>query len=167
MYSIVTMLYITVMVVLLQSPAYRYSDKRRQLYFGRVIMAAHSKEQAIILLPCGLFYLLLSICLYSSPNLSGRRLDVYHTSTQWCGLSANLECRSEMCGVQVRWKYRTQKITKESPSGHHCTNLSGYIFATMHVSTIGKKLLNSNVSPSCPHNMVNFRLLSAEICCRV
>jgi len=33
---------------------------------------------------------------FSSPNLSGRRLDVYHTSTQ-CGLSANLECMSEMC----------------------------------------------------------------------
>ena len=28
----------------------------------------------------------------SSPNLSGRRLDVYHT---WCGLSANLRRRSE------------------------------------------------------------------------
>ena len=27
-----------------------------------------------------IFYLLLSIFLFSSPNLSGRRLDVYHTS---------------------------------------------------------------------------------------
>jgi len=26
-----------------------------------------------------------------------------------------------------------------------------------HVSTIGKKLLNSNISPTCPHNMVNLR----------
>jgi len=33
--------------------------------------------QAIIFLPCG-FYLLSS---FSSPNLSGHRLDVYHTST--------------------------------------------------------------------------------------
>jgi len=36
--------------------------------------------------------------LFSSPVLSGRRVDVYHTSTvhTWCGLSANLECRFEM-----------------------------------------------------------------------
>ena len=33
--------------------------------------------QAIIFLSCGFFYLLL----FSSPNLSCRRLDVYHTST--------------------------------------------------------------------------------------
>ena len=30
----------------------------------------------------------------------------------------------------ARWKYRTQKIAKKSPSGHHRTTLSGYIFAT-------------------------------------
>jgi len=32
-----------------------------------------------------------------------------------------------------------------------------------HVSTIGKSLLNSNVSPTCSHNMVNFSPLAAEI----
>ena len=39
------------------------------------------------------------LVLFSLRNLSGRRVDVYHTSTiyTWCGLSANLECRSEMC----------------------------------------------------------------------
>jgi len=30
----------------------------------------------------------------------------------------------------ARWKYRTQKWLKNSPSGHHRTYLSGYIFAT-------------------------------------
>jgi len=40
----------------------------------------------IIFLPFG-FYLLSSIFLfYSSPNLSGRRLDVYHTSTHGVAL---------------------------------------------------------------------------------
>jgi len=39
--------------------------------------------QAIIFLPCG-FYLLLSF--FSSPNLSGRRLDVYHISTHGVAL---------------------------------------------------------------------------------
>jgi len=37
-----------------------------------------------------------------------------------------------------------------------------------HVSTIGKNLLNSNTSSSTyPHNMVNFGLLTVEICWRV
>ena len=42
--------------------------------------------QTIIFLPCS-FYLLLSIFLsFSSPNLSGRRLDVYHISTHGVAL---------------------------------------------------------------------------------
>jgi len=36
-----------------------------------------------------------------------------------------------------------------------------------HISTIRKILLNSNVSPTCPHNMVYFGPLAAEICWRV
>jgi len=40
--------------------------------------------QAIIFLPCGFFYL--SSIFFSSPNLSRRRLDVYHTSTHGVAL---------------------------------------------------------------------------------
>jgi len=36
-----------------------------------------------------------------------------------------------------------------------------------HVSTIGKNLLNSNISSMCAHNMVNFGALAAEICWQV
>jgi len=36
-----------------------------------------------------------------------------------------------------------------------------------HVSAVGKILLNSSVSPTCPHNMVNFGPLAAEICWQV
>jgi len=32
-----------------------------------------------------------------------------------------------------------------------------------HISTIGKKILNSNISPTCSYNMVNFGPLAAEI----
>jgi len=32
-----------------------------------------------------------------------------------------------------------------------------------HVSTIGKNMLSSNISSTCPHNMVNFSPLAAEI----
>jgi len=52
------------------------------------------RGQAIIFLSCGFFYL--SVCLsvylsillllFSSPNLSGRTLDVYHTSTHGVAL---------------------------------------------------------------------------------
>jgi len=37
--------------------------------------------QAIIFLSCGFFYLSSVFYLFSLPNLSGRRLDIYHTST--------------------------------------------------------------------------------------
>ena len=41
--------------------------------------------------------------------------------------------------------------------------MSGISSQLMHVSTIGKKLLSSNISSTCPHNMVNFGPLAAEI----
>jgi len=75
----------------------------------------------------------------------------------FCGLSANLECRSEMCCMRL--KYRTQK----SPSAHHRTTLSGYIFAIKACIDNRKNLLNSNISATCYHNM-NFSPLTAEIC---
>jgi len=36
-----------------------------------------------------------------------------------------------------------------------------------HISTNRKNLLNTDISSTCPHNMVNFGLLTAEICWRV
>ena len=36
-----------------------------------------------------------------------------------------------------------------------------------HLSTIGKNLVNSNMSSTCSHNMANFGPLTAEICWRV
>jgi len=57
-----------------------------------------------------------------------------------------------------------RKIAKNSPSVHHLTTLSGCIFLQLrHVSTIGKKLLNSNTSSTRPHNMANVGPLTAEI----
>jgi len=40
------------------------------------------------------------------------------------------EFRMQVWIVQraARWKYRTKKIAKKWPSGHHPTTLSGYIF---------------------------------------
>jgi len=50
-----------------------------------------------------------------------------------------------------------QKFATWAPSH----KFSGYIFTT--ISTIGQKLLNSNISPTHPHNMANFGPLTAEI----
>ena len=65
--------------------------------------------------------------------------------------------------LAARCKYGTQKSRQKSPSGHHHTTLSGYIFATTARIDNRKKLLSSNISSTCPHNMVNFGLLAAEI----
>jgi len=44
----------------------------------------------------------------------------------------------------------------------HRTTLSAYIFATKARIDNRKNLLNSNFSPTCLYNMVNFGLLAAE-----
>jgi len=84
----------------------------------------------------------------------------FHT---WCGLNANLGCRSETCCTRLAEKYRMQKC-------HLCTitQLCWAISSQLrHILTIGKNLLNSNISSTCLHNMVNFGPLTAEICWRV
>ena len=50
----------------------------------------------------------------------------------WRGPSANLEFRMQVWNVlhAARCKYRTQKSRQKSPSGHHLSTLSGYIFVT-------------------------------------
>ena len=46
----------------------------------------------------------------------------------------------------------------------HCTTLSGAISSQLrHVPTSEKNFLSSNISSTCPRNMVNFGLLAAEI----
>ena len=50
----------------------------------------------------------------------------------------------------ARWKYRTQKIAKNSPSGHHRTTLSGCIFATMARVDNRKKLVKQQYLPHMP-----------------
>ena len=135
----------------------------RQLY---LLWLPYGIGQASIFLPCGFFLSSSFFFLFSLPNLSGRRLNVYHTSTR-CGLSANLECRSETCCTRLAANTGRKKVAKNR---HLCTiaQLRRAISSQLtHVSTIGKNLLNSNNSPTCPHNMANFGPLAAEICWRV
>ena len=107
-----------------------------------------------------------SIFLFSSPNISGRGVDVYHTSTHGVAL-VRISDAGVKRDARRSLKIQDAKTSPKSPPGHHRTNLSGYIFATKARIDNRKKTLNSNVSPTCPHNMVNFVPLTAEICWRV
>jgi len=66
----------------------------------------------------------------------------------------------------ARWKCRTQKLSKIRRLGATAQIYRTISSQLRYVSTIGK-MLNSNMSPTCPHNMANFDRLTAEICSRV
>ena len=92
-------------------------------------------------------------------------MDVYHRAyfDTWCGPSANLECRSEMCCSRLAASTGRKKVAKNRHLGtiaQLCRAISSQL---RHVSTIGKNVLSSNLSSTCPHNMVNFGPLAAEI----
>ena len=106
-------------------------------------------------LPCGFFFFL-----FSSPNLSGRRLDVRHT---WCGLSANLECRSEKCCTRLA----ENAGRKYSPKNRHLrtiVQLCRAVFSQIrHISTIGKKLIKQQYLLQMSPQYGELRPLAAEI----
>jgi len=122
------------------------------------------------ILSCVFFYLL-SIYLsnlyfflaYSQPSQIGC-LPYFHTSF---GPSANLGCRSETCCMQLA----RNAGGKKSPKIGHLRTITQFCRAISsqlrHVLTIRKKFLNSIISSTCPHNMLNFGPLTAEICWRV
>jgi len=104
------------------------------------------------------FFLLSFFLAYSQPSQIGC-LPYFHT---WCGLSANLSCRSETCCTRLAENTRRKnspKIAIWAPS-HNFVGL--YLRNKAHIDN-RKKLLSSNISYTCPHNMVNFGPLTAEI----
>jgi len=100
---------------------------------------------------------------FSSPNLSRGRLDVYHTSTHGVAL-----VRIYDAGLKNAAR---GSLEMQDAKNHYFGTIAQFCRAISselrHVSTIGKKLLNSNTSSTCPCNMVNVGLLTAEICWRV
>jgi len=105
------------------------------------------------------FFYLLFFLAYSQPSQI-ECLPYFYT---WCGLSANLGCRSEMCCTCLA-VIQDAKVAKNSPYMGTIAQLCRAISSQpCHVSTTEKTLLNSNTSFTCPHNMVNFGLLTAEI----
>jgi len=96
---------------------------------------------------------------YSQRSQTGC-LPYFHT---WCGLSVNLECRSEMCCTRLA--ENTGRINRHLCTiPQFCQAISPQL---RHMSTIEKNLLNSNISSTFSHNMVNIGLLTAEIGWRV
>jgi len=63
----------------------------------------------------------------------------------------------------ARWKYRTQKIAKNSPSWYHRASFSGYIFTTKAHIDNQKKIAKQQYLLQLSRNMVNFGPLAAEI----
>jgi len=109
-----------------------------------------------------LFLLSSFFLLFSSPNLSGRRLDVYHT---WCGLSANLECRSEMYCLRLAENTGCKKL----PKNPHLVTIAQLCRAVSsqlrHVSTSAKKLVKICWRVwGTPANFNGFRVLATLHC---
>ena len=81
----------------------------------------------------------------------------------WCGLTVNLERRSETCCMRLAENTGRQKVTKNRHLGaiaQLCRAISSQL---RHVSTIGKKLVKQQYASTSPHNMVNFGPLAAEM----
>jgi len=97
------------------------------------------------------FYLL-----FSSPNLSRRRLDVCHTSTHGVALvrirDAGLKCAARG-SLKIQDAKKSPKIAAWAPS---------HKFVGLYIGNYGmyrqseKNLLHSNTSSTCSDNMVNF-----------
>jgi len=111
-----------------------------------------------------LWFLLLSLYLSFFPRLISAVTDwcpsYFHT---WCGLSANLRCRSETCWTRLDGNAgpkKSPKIAIWAPS-HNFVGLCVRNWGTYQ--QLEKKLLSSNMSSTCPHNMVNFGPPMAEI----
>ena len=66
----------------------------------------------------------------------------------------------------ARWKHRTQKVANNRHLGtvaQLCRAISSQLRHVKNKSVFGKNLLGSNMSSTCPHNMVNFGSPAAEI----
>jgi len=70
---------------------------------------------------------------------------------------------SEICCTRFAENAGHKNVAKNR-HGHHRTILSGYIFATKaRINNRKKNLLSTDMSFGCPHSMVNFSPLMAEI----
>ena len=102
------------------------------------------------------FFLLLFFLAYSQRSEIGC-LPYFGTL---CGLSANLECRSEMYCTRLAANTGRKKIAISAPSHNF---VGSYLRNWGMYRQSEKNTLSSNNSSTCPDNMVNFGPLTAEI----
>jgi len=115
----------------------------RTLYFHPVVSSS------------SIFFYLISVFLaYSQPSQIGC-LPYFHTR---CCLSANLGCRSETCYTRLAENTGRKNRQKFAI----CAPPYNFLATKVHIDN-RKNMLSSNISFRCPHNMVNFGPLAAEI----
>jgi len=68
-----------------------------------------------------------------------------------------------MCCTRLAADAGPKKVAKNRHLGTIAQLYRAISSQLNHVSTIGKNLLSSNISSTCPHNMVNFGPPAAEI----
>ena len=68
-----------------------------------------------------------------------------------------------MCGMRIAENAGPNKVAKNRHLGTIAQLCRAISLQPRQASTIGKNLLSSNISSTCPHNMVNFGPLAAEI----
>jgi len=68
-----------------------------------------------------------------------------------------------MCCSRLAANTGRKKLSKNRHLGTTSQLCQAMSSQLQHVSTIGKTFLSSNISSTCPHNMVNFGPLAAQI----
>jgi len=135
---------------ILQHRNVHFETEQKIVCYGRPMEQGRPLYFVLWFLLLSSFFFLLFPLAYSQPSHIGC-LPYFHT---WCGLSANLECRSEMCCMRLA-KNTGHKIAKNSPSGHHRTILSGCVFAKKACIDNRKENLLKAISP--PHVPITWR----------
>ena len=104
---------------------------------GPLLWSPYGIGQTIIFLPCGFFFFFFFF--FALPQLSQIGcLPYFHT---WCGLSANLGCRSETCCTRLAENAGCKKVAKNRHLGIIAQIFRAISSRLRHVSTIGKKLI--------------------------
>ena len=103
-----------------------------------VFMAALRSRCGFIFLPCGFFYLSSSFFFLRLISAVGDWMSTILTHMVWL-YSANLRCRSETWCKWLAENTGRKKSCQKSPSWHHRTTLSGYIFSTKALIVNRKK----------------------------
>ena len=116
---------------------HRQTSIQRVYFLCCLLWSPYVIGQTIIFSSC---FFLISCFFFFFLSLSQQSeigcLPYFHT---WCGLSANLECRSEMCCTQLAENTGRKKVDKNRHLGT-IAQLCWTIYSQLrHVSTIGKK----------------------------